>query len=201
MKQNGKTFMYVLFLVLMCSVVFILLSLFARTKLEKKLLSSSGKPTPDITTPTGKLTPNLLGSVTLSEGSCSLKLSSNHVAIGTAELFQDVLESKNPPITIFIIYGAAEITVSLKNGGWEIWENASAEWIDDQLSEKIEKAKAIYSDKFKTRGYRVVECYSQVNYCSVLETMSNSIMLVNEIRPPQPILLNPINFSRFVKRD
>jgi hypothetical protein len=119
---------------------------------------------------TGQVAPQLLGKVTFLDGSSNLNLSEDDVAIGMAEIFQDVMDYKDPPFTIFIIYGEADITVSLKNGGWDVWKNASEEFIIDQISEKIQKVKETYHNEFDVRGYRVIECYSQVSDCIVLES-------------------------------
>ena len=99
-----------------------------------------------------------------------LNYSENQVAIGVAETFQDVQELIDPPITIFVIYGAADISVSMKNGMWDVWENTSEEFIIGKTLEKIEKTKEIYFIEVFPRGYRLIECYSQVNFCIVLDS-------------------------------
>ncbi len=114
--------------------------------------------------------PQLIGNAVILSGSSVLKLSENQIAIGVAEIFHDVQELVDPPITIFVIYGAADISVSLKNGMWDIWENTSEEFIIGKTSEKIDQVKELYSNAVFTRGYRLIECYSQVIYCIVLES-------------------------------
>lgn len=128
------------------------------------------EPTPDKANPIDLNKPQLIGSAVILSGSSVLKLSEDQIAIGVAESFPDVQESTDPPITIFVIYGAANISVPLKNGVWNIWDNASEEFIIAKTSEKIEQVKEIYSDAVIKRGYRLIECFSQVSYCTVLES-------------------------------
>ena len=128
------------------------------------------EPTADKENPSDMNKPQLIGNAVILNGSIDLKLSENQVAIGVAETFHDVQGFVDPPITIFVIYGVAEISVALKNGMWDVWENTSEEFIIEKTLEKIEKVKEIYTNEVFARGYRLIECFSQVNYCSVLES-------------------------------
>jgi len=128
------------------------------------------EPTPDKENPIDLNAPQLIGNAVILSGSSVLKLSEDQIAIGVAESFPDVQELVDPPMTIFVIYGAANISVPLKNGMWDIWDNPSEEFIIGKTSEKIEQVKEIYSDVVITRGYRLIECFSQVSYCTVLES-------------------------------
>lgn len=128
------------------------------------------EPTAEKVNPIDLNKPQLIGNAVILSGSSVLKLSEDQIAIGVAESFPDFQESVDPPITIFVIYGAANISVSLKNGIWDIWNNTSEEFIIEKTSEKIELVKEIYSDVVLTRGYRLIECYSQVSYCTFLDS-------------------------------
>jgi len=103
-------------------------------------------------------------------GSSQLILSNNQVAIGTADRFQDVLDLYIPPITIFVIYGLINVELSIYWGGWDLWENASENFIESQISLKIDEIKASHPNDYDTRGYRVIKCYSQVTNCETILT-------------------------------
>jgi hypothetical protein len=111
----------------------------------------------------------LLGRVTLSDnGTVKLKLTETNVAIGAAERFQNTAESQNEPFTVFVIYGAVDTNVAMLNGGWAVWENASADFISEQIDAEIAELKNNHPGEIAARGYRVVECREQVESCTTI---------------------------------
>ena len=103
-------------------------------------------------------------------GSSDLALSTNQVAIGTADRFQDVIGVYNPQFTIFVSYGEINIQLNLFWGGWDLWENASESFIESQIALKIDEVKAAHASDYMTRGYRVIKCYGQVENCETILT-------------------------------
>lgn len=97
-------------------------------------------------------------------------LASNQVAIGTADRFEDLLHDDYPPFTIFVLYGAANTQLSLFWGGWDLWENASESFIDEQVNTKIQEVISGHPTDYDKRGYRVIKCYSQVENCEVINS-------------------------------
>lgn len=128
------------------------------------------KQTSETLNPTDHVAQHLLGNVAFIDGSSNLKLSEYDVVIGTADIFQDVLNNKDPTLTIFVNFGEADIAIALNNGEWYIWKNASEEFIEGQISQKIQYLKKTYRIEFDACGYKEFECYSQVSSCIVLES-------------------------------
>jgi len=113
-----------------------------------------------------------IGNVTIEEfGSSPLSLSDNEIIIGIADRYQDSLDIYNPPFTIFVVYGPIETELSIYWGGWDIWENASEDHVENEIASKIDEVKGNHPDDYKTRGYRVIKCYSQVTDCEVITTI------------------------------
>ena len=126
-------------------------------------------------------TPEIIGTPLLSarsiahrqiegSGTIGLILTSNQIMIGTADRFDDVMDITNPPFTIFAIYGETSTHLRLFWGGWDLWENASEEFVDSQLEDKINEVISGHPDDYQTRGYRVIKCYGQVISCEILQT-------------------------------
>ncbi len=126
---------------------------------------------PPTITPTIQLPPMPMGHRQVADlGSSDLILTSNQVAIGTADRFKDVLDMYNPQFTIFVIYGQINIQLQMFWGGWDLWENASENFIDSQIALKIDEVKSSHAGDYMTRGYRVIKCYGQVENCETILT-------------------------------
>lgn len=103
-------------------------------------------------------------------GTEDLILASNQVTIGTADKFQDLLQYDYPPFTIFVIYGETNVQLSLYWGGWDLWENASDSFIEEQIHTKIQEVIDSHPNDYDKRGYRVIKCYGQVVNCETITT-------------------------------
>lgn len=103
-------------------------------------------------------------------GSSDLVLTTNQVAIGTADRFQNVVNVSNPPFTIFVVYGEINTQLSMYWGGWDLWENASESFVESQILLKIDEVKGSHASDYATRGYRVIKCYGQVENCETILT-------------------------------
>jgi hypothetical protein len=103
-------------------------------------------------------------------GTSQLLLTTNQVAIGTADRLQDVIDLYNPPFTIFVIYGSIDVELSMYWGGWDLWENASESFIDEQINDKIQEVISSHPTDYDTRGYRVIKCYKKVDNCETILT-------------------------------
>jgi len=103
----------------------------------------------------------------LNLGSSKLLLTPNQVAIGTADRFHDVIDLNYPPFTIFVIYGSIDVYLSMFSAGWDLWENASEIFIDEQINDKIQDVISDHPTDYYQRGYRVIKCYGQVDECYI----------------------------------
>ena len=122
-------------------------------------------------TPTFQLPERSLGHGQIVEtGIGELILASNQVAIGTADKFQDVMQEVSPPFTIFVIYGEVNTQLRMYWGGWDLWENASDNFIEEQLHTKIQEVIGSHPTDYDKRGYRVIKCYGQVDNCETILT-------------------------------
>lgn len=129
-----------------------------------------------MTTPLTGLPTTLLpilakGNTTIQElGIEHISLTAEEIIIGTADRFQDKIGEFNPEYTIFVIYGPLETDLSMWWGGWDEWENATADFIEEQIQQKIEEIKVTHEVDYQTRGYRVIKCYGQITSCEIIST-------------------------------
>ncbi len=167
MKTSKLTFAITVLVVLVLLAVILILK---NRENSQSTPQASPEPALPQSSATGDLSGvKLLERVTLSaNGTVKLKLTETDVAIGAAESFQNAAESQNEPFTVFVIYGAVDTDVAMLNGGWAVWENASADFISDQINAEIAELKNDYPGEIAARGYRVVECREQVDDCTIV---------------------------------